>query len=248
LSQDQLQAFYDGWLEPQPDVDVVPVVPRPANRFEACVRYFPRFFRGGRILELGAGSTLLSRSLLRAGVPAESIVLGEYSPERMRHIESTIDDPRLSVRHLDAEDLPADLGQFDAILMVAVIEHLVDPMAAMARIRHLLRPGGYVWINTPNIAKWTRRLKLLLGRFPSTAAWDEGLITYSRAPARLLDEGHLHYFTFRSLTRMLIDRCGFSRVVPVPHCESPRISLALEDPLARLWPTMFSEVSVAAYG
>ena len=29
--------------------------------------------------------------------------------------------------------------------MVAVIEHLVDPMAAMARIRHLLRPGGFVW-------------------------------------------------------------------------------------------------------
>ncbi|MDQ4097630.1 MAG: class I SAM-dependent methyltransferase [Actinomycetota bacterium] len=244
----ELQEFYDGQLEPQPDTPVIPVVRRPSNRFEACIRWFPDYFRGGRILELGAGSTLVARSLLAAGVPVDSILLGEYSRERLRHIESTIDDPRLSVGLVDAEDLPPGLGQFDAILMVAVIEHLIDPMAAMTGVRQLLRPGGFVWINTPNIAKWTRRLKLLVGRFPSTAAWEEGLLTYGRSPARLLDEGHLHYFTFRSLRRMLLERCGYSAVVPVPHCESPRVSLPVEHALARTWPTVFSEVSVVAYG
>ncbi len=247
MRRDQLEAFYDGQLEPQPDVAVIPTVDRPRNRFEACVRWFPEYFQAGRILELGAGSTLVARSLLGAGVRADAIVLGEYSRERLRHIESTIDDERLSVRHIDAEDLPSDLGQFDAVLMIAVVEHLIDPMTAMERIRALLRPGGFVWINTPNIAKWTRRTKLLLGRFPSTAAWDEGLLTYGRSPARLLDEGHLHYFTFRSLTRMLVERCGYSAVVPVPHCESPRFSLRIEHALARAWPAMFSEVSAVAY-
>jgi SAM-dependent methyltransferase len=248
VKRDQLRAFYDGQLEHQPDVALIPTVRRPSNRFEACIRWFPEYFQRGRILELGAGSTLVARSLLAAGVRADSIVIGEYSPQRLRHIESTIDDERLSVDHIDAEDLPAGLGQFDAVLMVAVIEHLIDPMTAMERIRTLLRPGGFVWINTPNIAKWTRRAKLLLGRFPSTAAWDEGLLTYGRSPARLLDEGHLHYFTFRSLTRMLVERCGYSAVVPVPHCESPRFSLPIEHALARALPTMFSEVSVVAYG
>jgi SAM-dependent methyltransferase len=188
----------------------------------------------------------VARSLLATGIAADSIVLGEYSPERLRYIESTIDDPRLSACHVDAEDLPDGLGQFDAVLMVAVIEHLIDPMAAMASVRQLLRPAGFVWVNTPNIAKWTRRLKLLAGRFPSTAAWDEGLLTYGRSPARLLDEGHLHYFTFRSLTRMLVERCGYSAVVPVPHCESPRLSLRAEHALARAWPTLFSEVTAVA--
>jgi len=247
MTRNQLQEFYDSQLEPQPNVDLIGTVRRPANRFEACVRWFPSFFESGRILELGAGSSLVARSLLVAGVQADTIVLGEYSPERLRHIESTIDDGRLSVCALDAEDLPPELGQFDAILMVAVIEHLVDPMTAMERIRRHLRPGGFVWINTPNIAKWTRRAKLLLGRFPSTAAWDEGLLTYGRTPARLFDEGHLHYFTFRSLTRMLTDRCGYSSVVRVPHCESPRFPLPFEHALARALPTLFSEVSVVAY-
>lgn len=244
---DRLQGFYDRQLEPQPAVEIVPVVARPRDRFEACVRALPSFFRGGHLLEVGAGSSLLARSLLAAGLEPASVTLGEFSDERRRHIESTVDDDRVSVIKLDIEALPADFPRFDAILMVAVIEHLVDPLGAMKDVREHLRPGGFVWIDTPNIAKWTRRIKLLLGQFPSTASREEGLVAYDGAPAELYDEGHLHYFTFRSLSRMLIERCGFSRTVKVPYCESPRLSLPVESALARAWPAMFSEVSLIAY-
>lgn len=247
VQADRLQAFYDRQLEPQPDVEIVPVVARPRDRFEACVRGLPSFFRGGDLLEIGAGSALVARSLLSAGLKPASITLGEYSDERRRHMEATIDDDRISVVKLDVEALPADLPRFDAVLMVAVIEHLIDPMGAMRQVRDHLRPGGFVWIDTPNIAKWTRRLKLAFGRFPSTASRDEGLVAYNGAPAELHDEGHLHYFTFRSLSRMLVERCGFTRVVPVPYCESPKVSLTAEAALARVWPAMFSEVSLVAY-
>jgi len=247
MESERLEEFYDRQLEPQPDVDVIHRVSMPSDRFEACVRYFPDFFPGGTILEIGAGSTLVARSLLAAGLPADSIVLGEYSRERLSHIQSTIDDSRITAIRLDAEDLADDLGEFDAILMAAVIEHLIDPMHAMKAIRRHLRPGGFVWIDTPNIAKWTRRAKLLAGRFPSTASRDEGLQAYNGNPASMLDEGHLHYFTFRSLRKMLTDSCGFSRVIRVPYCESPRFCLAIEHPLARRLPNLFSEVSVIAY-
>ena len=43
------------------------------------------------------------------------------------------------------------------------------------------------------------------------------------SPADLYDEGHLHYFTFRSLTRMLTLRCGFSRVERVPYASAPHV-------------------------
>lgn len=39
---------------------------------------------------------------------------------------------------------------FDAITLSHVIEHLHDPLATMERSRELLRPGGMVWIATPN--------------------------------------------------------------------------------------------------
>jgi len=247
MGSDRLADFYDRQLEPQPDVDLIFPVRRPHDRFEACVRHLPDYFHGGTILDIGAGSTLVARSLLAAGLNADSITLGEFSEERRRHIESTIDDRRISVERLDAEDLPPDLGQFDAVLMIAVIEHLVDPLSTMRNLREHVGPGGFVWIDTPNIAKWTRRIKLLLGRFPSTASRNEGLTAYNGAPAELYDEGHLHYFTFRSLRRMLVDYCGYSRVVSVPYCESPMVSLPVEYWLSQRWPSMFSEVSVVAY-
>jgi hypothetical protein len=46
---------------------------------------------------------------------------------------------------------------------------------------------------------------------------------------------------------MLVERCGFTRVVKVPYCESPKVSLSVEATLARLWPAMFSEISLVAY-
>lgn len=124
--------------------------------------------------------------------------------------------------------------------MNAVVEHLVDPVGALLTVRRQIAPGGYLLLTTPNIAKWTRRIKLLCGRFPSTASVDEGLLQYDGVtPTVLHDEGHLHYFTYRSLARILLERAGFSRV--------ERLGYGRPAVLARAWPTLFSDVCVRAW-
>ena len=100
--------------------------------------------------------------------------------------------------------------------MVALIEHLIDPLNTMKKISSLLTKDGFCFIMTPNIAKYTQRLKLLSGRFPSTESIEEGLITYGGQPVTLHEEGHLHYFTFKSLSRMLTERCGFDKISIIP--------------------------------
>lgn len=132
-------------------------------------------------------------------------------------------------------------------MSIALIEHLVDPLGALTDTRALLRPGGFIYIDTPNIAKWTRRVKLVGGRFPSTSSQQEGLITYDGAPVALHDEGHLHYFTYGSLERMLIERCGYSRVERVPYGATRKPSPRLSNVLARRVPTLFSEIAIIAY-
>ena len=128
-----------------------------------------------------------------------------------------------------------------------LLEHLADPMGALVRIRRLLRPGGFLYLDTPNIAKYTRRLKLLFGRFPSTASRDEGLTTYDGQPVDLHDEGHLHYFTYRSLSRLLVERCGFSSVEKLPYFTGGRLLGARGDhALACAWPQLFAELCVVA--
>lgn len=227
-----------------------PVAPcrTPRDRFEACVHYLPRFLQGGHVLELAAGSGRIARSLLAGGLDCESYTLSELSEARLEGLRRGVRDPRARVRALDAENLPeSESGRYDAVLMVALIEHLVDPLRAMQGVHRLLRPDGFVYLDTPNVAKWTRRLKLLLGRFPSTASRDEGLATYAGGPVDLHDEGHLHYFTYRSLGRMLTERCGFSRVEPLAYASSRLLGRRLDHALARARPQLFSEVCLLAF-
>jgi SAM-dependent methyltransferase len=221
----------------------------PVTRYEACVGALLDRFRGGDLIEIGAGSGLLARSLLAAGLPCRHYVATEFSRSRLAGLERALPDPQVDVRLLDVEQ-PGDehLGAYDTVVMLALIEHLFDPMRAMRNVRSMLRPGGFVYIDTPNIAKWTRRLKLLVGRFPSTASREEGLATYDGAPVDLHDEGHLHYFTYRSLSRMLVERCGFTRVVKVPYASAPHVfGRRIGHELARSWPELFAELALVAY-
>jgi SAM-dependent methyltransferase len=248
---EHLAAHYDAKYAGEPQSgradQLVRTARTPRNRFEACVRSFPRVFRGGDVLELGAGSGNVAQSLLAGGLACRSYTASDTSQVRLEGLQRRLDDPRARVACIDAEQLPEALtGGFDAVIMVALIEHLVDPVGALAQIRRLLRPGGFVYLDTPNVAKWTRRLKLLAGRFPATSSRDEGLIGYDGEPLSLHDDGHLHYFTYRSLSRLLLERCGFASVERFPYAVGGSLPALLSDRLARLWPELFAEVCLVA--
>jgi len=242
---DEKYAAEEAGARPEP----VALTPTPTDRFEAAVSGVHARFTGGRVLEIGAGSGRVARALLATGLACEGYTATDLSTHRLAGMRASIDDPRVEVRRFDLDDPDPSLeGQFDAVLLVALIEHVFDPLRALATVRRLLRPGGFALIDTPNIAKYTRRLKLLLGRFPSTASLNEGLLTYDGRPVDLHDEGHLHYFTFRSLEKLLLERCGFARIERVPYATPPFLGApALAYRLAARWPTLFSELCVVAY-
>jgi len=230
-------------------IETIPLVAYPSSRFEAAIKNLLESQVGGDVLELGAGNGVIAKTLLEVLPGIASYTATEISAPRLKSMGDNIRDPRLRVIPLDAENLQGmEEGGFDLIIMIALIEHLVDPLGAMGRLRKLLKPGGAVYIDTPNIAKYTRRLKLMLGRFPSTASSAEGLITYEGREVDLFDEGHLHYYTYRSLSAMLVRRCGFSRVRKFvsPGGGSP-FGKHLGYAMAKAWPEMFSDVVILAY-
>lgn len=221
----------------------------PLSRFEAAVKFFPEYFRGGDILEMGAGNGNIARALLARDARIRTYTLGDISPPRLEGLRRNLMDDRVLISLLDAENVPdSQAGKYDAVIMVALIEHLIDPMGAMTRIRKALKPGGFVYLDTPNIARYTQRLKLLAGKFPSTASRNEGLTTYYGKPADLHDQGHLHYFTYRSLSLMLTERCNFSKIVKLGY-PGGKIVLGkhIHGLLATVWPELFSELAIVAY-
>lgn len=215
----------------------VPIVAKPTDRFQMLVKIASQNAHG-RYLEIGAGS---GATLLTLEPYYDELVGTELSAVRARDMQRLLaGTPKIKIIsnnvETDAFDYPGEY--FDTIALSAVIEHLLDPITAIAKFRRLLRPGGRLILDTPNIAKWTRRVKLLFGYFPATASLDEGLLAYDRqTPTDLHDEGHFHYFTFRSLRRICLERAGFKKVEELGYGRTA---------LSRYWPALFSEVFLVA--
>jgi len=219
-------------------VKPVALVKRPKDRLEMNV-YLSARGAGGNYLEVGAGDGSAMLTLLER---YDRLVGTDLSAVRVRQMQLLFqNNPKVQVlqNNLEVDGLPFPDGEFDTAAMVDVIEHIVDPIGALKEIRRVLKPRARLLVLTPNIAKWTRRLKLLAGYFPSTASLQEGLLHYDkRTPTDLHDEGHLHYFTFRSLARLAVERAGFSRGEKAGYGRSV---------VCRMWPEMFSDLCLTLY-
>ncbi|MHB1500440.1 MAG: class I SAM-dependent methyltransferase [Candidatus Dormibacteria bacterium] len=76
------------------------------------------------------------------------------------------------------ESMHQQPAEMDCIMMVDVLEHLVDPQAALERCRHWLVPGGTLAVSTVNI---TAPMARLMGtRWPG---FMDMHLTYFSAPA-----------------------------------------------------------------
>ncbi len=250
-SQTSLKEHYENMYAQERDahgIDIIKDSAFPSGRLEACVHYFPKFWQGGDLLEISAGNGRLALSLMASGLEFKSYTATEYSDARLQGLKNNLDDSRFHLMHLAAEEIPDDMmGQYDAVIMVSLIEHLVDPIGVMQQIRELLRPGGFVYLDTANFTKYSRRLRLLFGRFPSTGANQEGLETFDGKPVTLYDEGHLHYFTFRSLSKMLTEYCGFTGTEHLAYSYSGNLfSRIIRHSFAVVRPQLFSELAMVA--
>lgn len=89
---------------------------------------------------------------------------------------------------------------FDFVFAGEVIEHIFDTKAFLNEIHRVLKPGGYLIITTPNLARIDDRFKLLFGKTP-------------RQTSPIHTHLHLHIrpFTFDSLKKSLMI-CNFSDI------------------------------------
>jgi SAM-dependent methyltransferase len=103
---------------------------------------------GVRWLDFGAGNGGLVR-YARDQSPADAIgfeegAIAARARERGIPISSTLADE------------PA--GSFDVVTAIEVLEHTLDPLEELRRIRGLLRPGGLLLLTTGNAAPFAERL------------------------------------------------------------------------------------------
>jgi len=139
---------------------------------------------GRRLLDVGAADGFLSEALTSRGWIVTAV---ERDPEQAARARGKCHD--VVVADLaDAAGLPD--GPFDAIVCGDVLEHLSDPLPALAALVRRLDAGGRIVVSVPNVAHLWVRLRLLAGRFDYA---DRGI----------LDRTHLRFFTRRTLLELL---------------------------------------------
>jgi SAM-dependent methyltransferase len=90
----------------------------------------------GRVLELGAGTGILTATLVELGM---EVIAVEPDPEMLGQLRSRL--PRVTAHQASAEAIPLPNGEVDAIFVGQAL-HWFDLAQALPEMARVLRPGG----------------------------------------------------------------------------------------------------------
>jgi glycosyltransferase involved in cell wall biosynthesis len=104
---------------------------------------------GAQVLEIGAGIGNITTWLL----PRDLYLASDINPHYVGYLHNlALGKPYLSVARVDLEQ-PADFapwqGCFDTVICLNVLEHVRDPLLALANMRSALAPGGRLILYVP---------------------------------------------------------------------------------------------------
>lgn len=175
---------------------------------------------GSSVLDIGCSSGNLGSVIKKE---KKGIVVGvEIDREDAQRAKKVLD--QVYTVNLETEDIPDPINKqkFDYIILSDVIEHFVNPVKTLAKIKPLLKPTGRILFSIPNMAHMSVRLMLLEGRF-----------TYGETG--LLDKTHLHFYDKEEVYRVF-ESAGYqievfgrvNRDYPREFLKSELLKLGLE--------------------
>ncbi len=168
-----------------------PAKAHPDDAHSILMRLIPQ---GAKVLELGCASGYLSGYMEQklgcrvTGLEADPVATA-IAAQRCSEVHTVDLDAS------DALDCAKASAPYDVLFAAAVLEHLKYPERLLTTARELLKPGATIIISLPNIAHWSIRLRLLMGRFDYE---DYGV----------MDRTHLRLYTLKT-GRALLENLGF---------------------------------------
>ncbi|MBK8750222.1 MAG: class I SAM-dependent methyltransferase [Candidatus Competibacteraceae bacterium] len=125
---------------------MIPLLPPLQAAADTECRHLPRpLVGGGALLDVGCGNGGFLMLAQEMGWSAEGIDLDSKAVATARQ-------RGLVVRQGGIEILSDEQEKYDVITLSHVIEHVHDPLDLLRNIYRLLKPGGSLWLETPNLA------------------------------------------------------------------------------------------------
>ena len=188
----ELYAYYDKYANLEKDDVFDPIT---SSRCEDLLRWFSRFGVGREVLDVGCGLGQFVEVANRSGWIAEGLELSRGAVNFARR-------HGLAVEKLDFLSTAIKPNSYDMVTLFEVIEHVPDPVAFFHRAEEVVRPGGLVYVTTPNFAS--------LDRFVAGKDW------------KMIHREHLSYLTPRTLRALVKNTTRFK----ILHFESRNVSIA----------------------
>lgn len=143
-------------------------------------------FKNSRVLDVGCNTGYIGGWLRKKG----NYVIGwDMIVADIAKAKKVLDEVEVVDLELDA--WPKYKEKFDLIIFSEVIEHLFSPEEVLKRLLVYLKSDGSILITTPNIMHIYWRIRFLLGKFE-----------YKDESVSVINPGHLHLFTHKSLTKI----------------------------------------------
>jgi SAM-dependent methyltransferase len=173
--------------------------------------------RPRRILEIAAGTGVVTAALLRA-MPDADIVATDLNQPMLDVAATRVAAANVAFRQADAQALPFDDDSFDAVLCQFGVMFFPDRSSAYREARRVLKPGGHFLFNSWNMVEQNGvTLALaegLTGLFP-----DDPPDFFRRVPFGYHDPDQI---------RADLDEAGFSDISITTVAKRSRIGSALD--------------------
>jgi 2-polyprenyl-3-methyl-5-hydroxy-6-metoxy-1,4-benzoquinol methylase len=175
----ELREYYDDYY----DGENLAFSPITDSRYRDLLLSFESRRQLNNILDVGCGSGHFLKVAIEMGWKAHGTEIASSAFEQLS---------RLGIRSFFGNLESANYSDefFDVVYCSEVIEHLLDPTALLREIARIVRPGGLLYLTTPNFNSLSRRLL--------SSKW------------RVIGKEHICYFTPVSLART-IHAAGFPK-------------------------------------
>jgi len=145
---------------------------------------------GKGALDIGCGAGLLCEPLARLGAGVTGV---DAAADNIAAASAHAEGVGLDIRYMAGEVGALDIGTFDLVTSVEVIEHVADKPAFLADVAARLAPGGLLVMSTPNRTAASRVLLVgaaeAVGYVPRGTHHWEDFVTPEELEALLADAG-----------------------------------------------------------